>query len=283
MPPTTLGVLMVVQSLRPGSTRSGEKARKKSCPHFQPAGFFQARQHQLARGAGVGARFEHDDHAGVHVLGQGFGGADDEGQVGVAGLAQGGRDTDGDGIDFFQGGKIAGGLQAALADQALDGGIGYVQHVAIAALDAGHFFGDRVDADDFEAGLGKHHGKWQSHVAQTQNADRGAVIFQTLDQCSKNRIIHEKFISNAFGIRLMDYYFQNRKGKLSLQMIIIPFNGIIISLNMKLHFSDLQAHYSQQKKWQSRNICSFTFLSLMREKIDRKATATAFMISRARR
>ena len=27
MPPTTLGVLMVVQSVRPGSTRSGEKAR----------------------------------------------------------------------------------------------------------------------------------------------------------------------------------------------------------------------------------------------------------------
>ncbi len=92
----------------------GREGQEEVLPHFQPAGFFQARQHQLARGAGVGARFEHDHHAGVHVLGQRFGGADDERQVGVAGLAQGGRHADGDRIDLVQGGKIGGGLQAAL-------------------------------------------------------------------------------------------------------------------------------------------------------------------------
>ena len=36
IPPTTLGVLIVVQSSRPGSTRSGEKARKKSFPATKP-------------------------------------------------------------------------------------------------------------------------------------------------------------------------------------------------------------------------------------------------------
>ena len=36
MPPTTLGTFFVVQSSRPGSTRSGEKARLKSSPTFSP-------------------------------------------------------------------------------------------------------------------------------------------------------------------------------------------------------------------------------------------------------
>ena len=35
-PPTTLGVLLVVKSVRPGSTRSGEKARWKSTPAVSP-------------------------------------------------------------------------------------------------------------------------------------------------------------------------------------------------------------------------------------------------------
>ena len=36
MPPTTLGVFLVVQSVRPGSTRSGEKATKMSSPMVKP-------------------------------------------------------------------------------------------------------------------------------------------------------------------------------------------------------------------------------------------------------
>ena len=35
-PPMTFGVVLVVKSVRPGSTRSGEKARKKSTPAFMP-------------------------------------------------------------------------------------------------------------------------------------------------------------------------------------------------------------------------------------------------------
>jgi hypothetical protein len=37
IPPMTFGVLYVVQSFLPGSTRSGEKARKKSFPTSSPA------------------------------------------------------------------------------------------------------------------------------------------------------------------------------------------------------------------------------------------------------
>jgi hypothetical protein len=36
MPPTTFGTFVVVQSSRPGSTRSGEKARWKSFPAVRP-------------------------------------------------------------------------------------------------------------------------------------------------------------------------------------------------------------------------------------------------------
>ena len=35
-PPTTLGVFLVLKSLLPGSTLSGENAKKKSSPHFNP-------------------------------------------------------------------------------------------------------------------------------------------------------------------------------------------------------------------------------------------------------
>ena len=37
MPPTTLGILRVWKRLLPGSTRSGEKHRKKSSPTFSPS------------------------------------------------------------------------------------------------------------------------------------------------------------------------------------------------------------------------------------------------------
>ncbi len=36
IPPTTFGVVFVVQSSRPGSTRSGDIARKKPSPTFRP-------------------------------------------------------------------------------------------------------------------------------------------------------------------------------------------------------------------------------------------------------
>jgi hypothetical protein len=36
MPPMTFGTFFVVQSVRPGSTRSGENARWKSSPIFSP-------------------------------------------------------------------------------------------------------------------------------------------------------------------------------------------------------------------------------------------------------
>ena len=61
MPPTTFGTFFVVQSVRPGSTRSGENARWKSSPAVEAAARLEERQHALARRARVRRRLEHDE------------------------------------------------------------------------------------------------------------------------------------------------------------------------------------------------------------------------------
>ena len=68
MPPTTLGMFVVWYFGLPGSTRSGEKHRKKSSPDFQ-ARLCEHGQHQLVGGAGIGGGFQNHQHAGVKVLG----------------------------------------------------------------------------------------------------------------------------------------------------------------------------------------------------------------------
>ena len=62
-PPTTFGVVFVVQSVRPGSTRSGDIARWKSSPALSPLPCLEDRLHDLARRARVGRRLEHDELA----------------------------------------------------------------------------------------------------------------------------------------------------------------------------------------------------------------------------
>ena len=57
-PPTTFGVVRIVWSVRPGSMRSGEKARWKSLAGREPR-LLEDRPQALARGAGVGGRLEH--------------------------------------------------------------------------------------------------------------------------------------------------------------------------------------------------------------------------------
>ncbi len=57
-PPTTFGVVRIVWSVRPGSIRSGEKARLKSLPAREPR-LLEDRQQPLAGRARVGGRLEH--------------------------------------------------------------------------------------------------------------------------------------------------------------------------------------------------------------------------------
>ena len=61
MPPTTLGTFFVVQSSRPGSTRSGENARWKSLPASRPLPVSSSGLHLLPCRARVRRRLEDDE------------------------------------------------------------------------------------------------------------------------------------------------------------------------------------------------------------------------------
>ena len=63
IPPTTFGVVFVVKSSRPGSTRSGAKARWKSVPAFRPLPSSSSGLDDLAGRARVRRRLEHDEVA----------------------------------------------------------------------------------------------------------------------------------------------------------------------------------------------------------------------------
>ena len=75
MPPTTFGTVFVVWSVRPGSTRSGEKARWKSTPAASPEPRSRIGQQLVAGRARVGRRLEHDEVPGAQpradLLGRG--------------------------------------------------------------------------------------------------------------------------------------------------------------------------------------------------------------------
>ena len=61
-PPTIFGMFLVVNCGLPGSTRSGENARKKSTSAFKPAGL-EHRLHDLVGRARIGRRLEDDQLA----------------------------------------------------------------------------------------------------------------------------------------------------------------------------------------------------------------------------
>ena len=86
-PPTTLGVVRTVKSVRPGSIRSGDIARWKSAPGDQPVALQHRLQH-LARGARVGGRLEHDQLAAAQVRADRLGGAGDDRDVRFAVLGE---------------------------------------------------------------------------------------------------------------------------------------------------------------------------------------------------
>ena len=105
-PPTTFGICARPYCLLPGSSRSGENARKKSVPicslsgpcatgHFMPR-FFQHRQHQFLGRAGIGGRFQHHQLPALQVWANRLGGVLHIGQVGLAPLIERRRHADED-------------------------------------------------------------------------------------------------------------------------------------------------------------------------------------------
>ena len=76
MPPTTFGTFFVVHFALPGSTRSGENARKKSSPGHKPAAL-ENRPDDFVRRTRVGRRLQDDELARPEVLGDHLDGRDD--------------------------------------------------------------------------------------------------------------------------------------------------------------------------------------------------------------
>ena len=70
MPPTTFGVFFSVKSVRPGSTRSGEKATLNPSPTVSEERPLQSRHQQLARRTWIGGRLQHDQLPFAHDAGQ---------------------------------------------------------------------------------------------------------------------------------------------------------------------------------------------------------------------
>ena len=104
-PPTTFGVVRIVWSVRPGSMRSGEKARLKSRPAARPDSS-RIGQQALAGGARVGGRLEHHQLALVQDPRERGRGVDDVAEVRLALVGERGRDAD---QDRVAGGSGSGG------------------------------------------------------------------------------------------------------------------------------------------------------------------------------
>ncbi len=117
-PPTTFGMVAVSNWALPGSSRSGEKARKKSSPTRRPRAS-QPRQDDLVRGAGIGRALQAHElvapqrrrHRVRRLL--------DESQVGIAMLGQRRGHADDDGIGLGQTSQVSGGLEAPRGEQGL--------------------------------------------------------------------------------------------------------------------------------------------------------------------
>jgi hypothetical protein len=100
-----------------------------------------------------------------------LGGIDDVGDVGVFGLAQRRRHTDGDGVHVGQRGVVGAGAELSAVHQRRDDLRRHILDVALASLQGRNLARVQIDADDGEPLLGKSDGQRQADVAQADDAD----------------------------------------------------------------------------------------------------------------
>ncbi len=138
-------------------------------------------------GARIGSGFKHDEQTGMEVTGNGFGSGDDEAHVWILGFAKRRRDTDVDGIERANDGKICGGAELAAFDErrksfvwdVFDVGMASVELIDLGLLD--------VDADDFEAGFGEFDGERKTDVTEAEDAYFGGFVADFILQLSGYR------------------------------------------------------------------------------------------------
>ena len=175
----------------PGSTRSGEKHRKKSRPTSNPD-FSQHRQNQLVGRAGIGGRFKNHQHARMEVFRDLLARRDDVAHVRILGLAQRRRNADVDRVQFRNDGEIRGGIQLTFRNQLRDLIARHILHIRMSGIELGNFRFHYVNARNRISGLGILSGKRQSDIAQTDNSNAGCflanLVAQLVERLRKKRL-----------------------------------------------------------------------------------------------
>ena len=171
IPPTTLGTVFVVWSIRPGSTRSGEKARWKSIPAVSPEPALEDGENLVSRCAGIGRRLEHDQVALAEAGRDLSGRRPNDREVGLALLGERGRQSDQDRVRLAQLVVVGRRAQASLVDQLLQLGAGDVLDVALAPVQLRDALGADVDQQDRASGVGEDLGEGDADVSGSDDCD----------------------------------------------------------------------------------------------------------------
>jgi hypothetical protein len=149
----------VAYCLFPGSTRSGEKARKKSVPALSPP---RSR---------IGRRFQDDQLSRAQVRRRRLDRAHHEGEVRVAGLPERRGHADVHDVQAGDVPVVGRAAQVPRLDHLAQFLVGNVGDIAVPAVDAGDLVGIDVDAPHVEPAAGELGGQRKADVAQPHDAD----------------------------------------------------------------------------------------------------------------
>ena len=137
----------------------------------------------------------------MHRLGDAIGRCNDVRDIRIAGLAQRRGHADVDAVSGADDGRVGGCQDPSsfhLGAEARGGDVGHVRFAAADHLDLG---GVDLQAGYLEAGLGKAHRQWQADVAEPDDANVGAAIFDTCEELRHRQAgSHES--AQIRGIRL---------------------------------------------------------------------------------
>ncbi len=172
----------VVKPGLPGSSRSGENARKKSRPHREPA-----------RLRGAGSRISSVvpgyvvDSSTTSCPGRSrrrdlASGGLDVGEVGLAVGRERRRHADQDGVGLGEAGEIARGPEAALAMQFFEDRVRKMSDVGAVRFERGHLVRIDIEAEDGKTRAGEPRDEREAHISQSDDSDgRGARADQLLE------------------------------------------------------------------------------------------------------
>ncbi len=118
----------------------------------------------------------------AEMLGDGLGGFDDVGHVGVAIFGEGGGDADDEGVALGEPGEIGGGVEALLIEEVADIGGGDVLDVALAGEKFFYLGGIDVESDAAEASAGEGADEGEANVSESEDADDGVAIRKAFEE-----------------------------------------------------------------------------------------------------